>query len=45
MKKLEQKIPSYKLQWKKSLQDQIKDLPDFDGVEREVLRNLKNFKP
>jgi predicted nucleotidyltransferase component of viral defense system len=44
-KKLEQKIPSYKGQWKKSLEDQIKNLPDFDGVEREIFRNLKNFKP
>jgi uncharacterized protein len=45
MKKLEQKIPLYKGQWKKSLEDQIKDLPNFEEVEREVLRNLKNFKP
>jgi uncharacterized protein len=44
-KKLEEKIPSYRGQWKKSLENQIKDLPDFDGVEREVLRNLKNFRP
>ena len=44
-KKLEQKIPLYKGQWKNSLEDQIKDLPDFDRVEREVFRNLKNFKP
>jgi len=43
--KLEQKIPSYRGQWEKSLTNQIKDLPEFDGVERAVIRNLKNFKP
>jgi len=44
-KKLAQKIPLYKGQWQKSLEDQIRELPDFDRVEREVLRNLKKFKP
>ena len=42
-KKLEQKLPQYKARWQKSMSDQIKDLPDFDQVEREVSRKLKNF--
>lgn len=42
-KKLEQKIPQYKARWQKSMNDQIKDLPDFEKVEREVSRKIKNF--
>ena len=42
-KKLEQKLPQYKARWQKSMNDQIKDLPDFDQVEREVSRKIKNF--
>jgi predicted nucleotidyltransferase component of viral defense system len=42
-KKLEQKLPQYKARWAKSMSDQIKDLPDFDQVEREVNRKIKNF--
>lgn len=41
--KLEQKLPQYKARWQKSMSDQIKDLPDFDKVEREVNRKIKNF--
>ena len=41
--KLEQKLPQYKARWKKSMSDQIKDLPDFEKVEREVNRKIKNF--
>ena len=41
--KLEQKLPHYKARWQKSMSDQIKDLPDFDQVEREVSRKIKNF--
>ncbi len=41
--KLEQKTPQYKARWKKSMSDQIKDLPDFEKVEREVNRKIKNF--
>jgi hypothetical protein len=36
--------PQYKARWKNSLQDQIKELPDFEQVEREVQRQLKKFK-
>ena len=42
-KKLEQKLPQYKARWAKSMNDQIKDLPDFDQVQREVNRKIKNF--
>lgn len=42
-KKLEQKLPQYKARWKKSMSDQIKNLPDFEQVEREVSRKIKNF--
>ena len=41
--KLEQKLPQYKARWKNSMNDQIKDLPDFEQVEREVNRKIKNF--
>lgn len=42
-KKLEQKLPQYKARWEKSMSDQIKDLPDFDQVQREVQRHLKKW--
>lgn len=42
-KKLGLKLPQYKARWQKSMNDQIKDLPDFDQVEREVSRKIKNF--
>jgi predicted nucleotidyltransferase component of viral defense system len=42
-KKLGQKLPQYKARWKNSMNDQIKDLPDFEKVEREVSRKIKNF--
>ncbi|MBS4041315.1 MAG: nucleotidyl transferase AbiEii/AbiGii toxin family protein [Flavobacteriales bacterium] len=41
--KLEQRLPQYKARWQKSMKDQIKDLPDFEKVEREVSRKIKNF--
>jgi predicted nucleotidyltransferase component of viral defense system len=43
-KKMTERIPQYKARWKSSLQDQIKELPDFEQVEREVQRHLKKFK-
>ena len=42
-KKLAQKIPSYKARWQRSMNEQIKDLPDFDQVQREVHRHLKKW--
>ena len=43
-KKLTERLPQYKGRWKSSLSEQIKDLPDFDQVEREVQRHLKKMK-
>ena len=41
--KLEQKLAQYKARWQKSMSDQIKNLPDFEQVEREVSRKIKNW--
>lgn len=43
--KLKERLPGYKGQWKSSIHEQIHDLPDFDKVEREILRELKRLKP
>jgi predicted nucleotidyltransferase component of viral defense system len=43
-KKLNERLPQYKGRWKSSMSEQIKDLPDFDQVEREVQRHLKKLK-
>ena len=43
-KKLEQRLPQYKARWQKSMKEQIKDLPEFEQVEREVMRHLKKLK-
>jgi predicted nucleotidyltransferase component of viral defense system len=43
-KKLIERLPQYKGRWKSSMSEQIKDLPDFDQVEREVQRHLKKIK-
>ena len=42
-KKLTERLPQYKGRWKSSMSDQIKDLPDFDQVEREVQRHIKKL--
>lgn len=42
-KKLSERIPQYKGRWAKSMNEQIHDLPDFEQVERETLRNLKSL--
>jgi len=42
--KLEQRLPQYKARWQKSMKDQIKDLPEFEQVERETMRNLRKLK-
>lgn len=41
--KLEQRLPQYKGRWQRSMGDQIQDLPDFDQVERETLRHLREL--
>jgi uncharacterized protein len=43
-KKLDERLPQYKGRWKSSMSEQIKDLPDFDQVEREVQRHIKKMK-
>jgi uncharacterized protein len=43
-KKLVERLPQYKGRWKSSISEQIKDLPDFDQVERAVQRHLKRIK-
>lgn len=42
--KLTERLPQYKGRWQSSLSEQIKDLPDFDRVEREVKNHLKKLK-
>jgi hypothetical protein len=37
-------IFNYKERWERSLSQQIKDIPDFEQVEREVLRHRKEMK-
>ncbi len=43
-KKLNQRLPQYKARWQKSMKDQIQDLPDFEQVEREVMRHLRKLE-
>jgi hypothetical protein len=43
-KKLTERLPQYKGRWQSSLSEQIKDLPDFDQIEREVKKHLKKLK-
>lgn len=42
-KKLTERLPQYKGRWQSSMSEQIKDLPDFEQVEREVQRHLKKL--
>lgn len=41
--RLENRKQSYKGRWQQSMTAQINDLPDFDRVEREVQRHIKNL--
>lgn len=41
--KIDERLPLYKGRWKSSMSEQIKDLPDFDKVEREVQRNIRKL--
>jgi len=43
-KKLAERLPQYKGRWESSMNEQIQNLPDFDQVEREVMRHLKKLK-
>lgn len=42
-RKLVQRIPQYKARWKKSMNQQIHNLPSFEQVERETLRQLRKL--
>lgn len=42
-KKINQRLAQYKGRWQKSMADQIHHLPDFEQVDREVMRHLKKF--
>jgi len=41
--KLEKRLPQYKGRWQKSMKDQIKELPDFEQVNRELQRHFRIF--
>ena len=41
---LEQRLPQYKKRWEKSMTDQIKNLPEFRMVLREVMRHLRGME-
>lgn len=43
-KKLAERLPQYKGRWKSSMSEQIKNLPEFDKVERGIQRHLKKLK-
>ncbi len=43
-KKLAERLPQYKGRWESSMNEQIQNLPNFDQVEREVMRQLKKLK-
>lgn len=43
-KKLADRLPQYKGRWQGSMSEQIQNLPDYEQVEREVMRHLKNLK-
>lgn len=43
-KKLAERLLQYKGRWQSSMNEQIKDLPGFEQVEREVQRHLKKLK-
>lgn len=42
--KLDQRLPQYHGRWQRSMSDQIRDLPDFETVLREVMRHLKKLE-
>lgn len=42
-KKLTERLRQYKGRWESSLKEQIQNLPDFDLVEREVMRKVKRL--
>ena len=43
MNKLEEKESKFKIMWEKYLSNQIHNLPDFNGVFRDLLKHLRKF--
>ena len=43
LQKLADRLPQYKARWKNSMTDQIRHLPDFDKVVREVQKHLRKM--
>ncbi len=41
--KLNERLPQYKGRWQSSMKEQIKDLPEFEQVEREIMRHFKKL--
>ena len=41
--KMSERLSQYKSRWKSSMNDQIRDLPDFDKVVREVQKHLRKI--
>ncbi|MES2138059.1 MAG: nucleotidyl transferase AbiEii/AbiGii toxin family protein [Bacteroidota bacterium] len=44
LKKLVERLPQYEGRWQSSMNEQIQNLPDFEKVEREVMRHFKKLK-
>ncbi len=42
--KLDQRLPQYRGRWQRSMSDQIRDLPNFETLMREVMRHLKKLE-
>lgn len=43
-KKIDERLPQYRGRWQSSMSEQIKDLPDFDKVQRELKRHFKKLR-
>jgi predicted nucleotidyltransferase component of viral defense system len=43
LQRMKERLPQYKARWKNSMEGQIKELPDFDKVLREVQKHLKKI--
>jgi hypothetical protein len=41
--KMADRLPQYKARWQSSMNDQIRNLPDFDKVAREVQKHLRKM--
>lgn len=40
---LERRLPQYEARWTGSISDQIKELPEYEQVEREVQRHFRKY--